>query len=106
MQRGENHHNYKGGRRRIYSGYILIHNPTHPFCDKNGYVKNSRLVGEKILGRYLTRKEVVHHINSIKDDDRPGNLMGFVSNGYHRAFHRWGYYNSKYIIFDGRKIIY
>ncbi len=78
---------WRGGVRKSYDGYIFIHNRKHPSCDCNGYVKQSRLVMEKKLGRYLTRKEVVHHRNEIKDDDRIENLKLFKSKSGHISHH-------------------
>lgn len=34
-----------------------------------------RLSAEKNIGRYLTEKEVAHHINEIKTDNRPENIQ-------------------------------
>lgn len=76
----------KGGQT-IKDGYILVFQRNHPFASKNNYVRRARLVAEKCLGRYLTRKEQVHHINGITDDDRPENLYLFPSNSLHRIFH-------------------
>ena len=106
----ENHANMKGERNpswkdgRINSqGYIRIHKPEHPFCNKQGYIYEHRFVVEAQIGRYLTSKEHVHHLGE-KDDNRPSMLMGFKNNGYHQWFHRKGSCNPKGIIFDGREL--
>lgn len=83
---GENHPNYKG-KYKTSDGYILLHLPRHPFCDKAGYVKEHRIVMEDFLGRYITKEEVVHHVNHIRDDNRIENLMLFPSNKAHSSFH-------------------
>lgn len=74
IRKGEENHNWKGGRLKTSQGYILIHNPTHPNCNPNGYVREHRLVMEKILGRYLDSSEEVHHKNGVRDDNSPDNL--------------------------------
>jgi len=96
---------WKGGKYKTTEGYILILKPTHPFHNKRGYVRRSRLVIEKQIGRYLKPKEVVHHKNEIKDDDRIENLMVFKNGSYHFWFHKKGFCNPKGIIFDGRKLL-
>jgi len=55
-------------------GYILCFEPTHPNKNSGSRVFEHRLVMEKKLGRYITKNEQVHHINKIKDDNRPENL--------------------------------
>lgn len=82
---GKNNGNWNGGIKKSY-GYILILKPEHPF-NITGYVREHRLVMEEFLGRYLTSKEVVHHINEITDDNRLENLMLFETDGKHRAYH-------------------
>lgn len=84
---GEKNHKWKGGRTKTTYGYILVYKPEHPFCTKQGYVKEHRLVMEKILGRYLTPEEIPHHKNEIKDDNRPENLRLFNNNAEHMKFH-------------------
>jgi hypothetical protein len=78
IRKGEENHNWKGGRLKTPQGYILIHNPTHPNCNPNGYVREHRLVMEKILDRYLESTEEVHHKNGIRDDNSPNNLELWV----------------------------
>lgn len=72
--RGEKHWAWKGGRCNK-SGYIYISKPEHPFCNGDGDIAEHRLVMEAKIGRYLTKNEIVHHINEIRDDNRPENLM-------------------------------
>jgi len=77
---GKNNSAWKGGMS-MFRGYVLIRNTRHPF-NHNGYVKRSRLVMEKKLGRYLKPLEIVHHINEIKNDDRPENLQLTTASGH------------------------
>ena len=79
----EKNHFWKGGRVVDKGGYILIKNNQHPFCSACGYVREHRLVMENHLKRYLTPKEVVHHINGVRDDNRVENLILFQTNGQH-----------------------
>ena len=79
---GKNNSNWKGGKTKRPDGYIEIYKPDHPsviykktiFPHAKPNVMEHRLVMEQILGRYLTKNEIVHHKNGIKDDNRPENL--------------------------------
>lgn len=55
-------------------GYILIHYPEHPRAH-NGYVLEHIVVAEQKVGRPLLVQEQVHHLNSVKSDNRPENLV-------------------------------
>lgn len=79
---------WKGGRRKTEDGYILVYSPSHPFKTINNYVREHRLVMEKKIGRYLKPKEVVHHINEIRDDNREENLLLFPNMPAHIEHHR------------------
>lgn len=71
-------------RVRIKSkGYVLIWNPEHHRAFNDGYVPEHVLVAEQMLGRRLTKDEVVHHRNRVKDDNRPENLIVYASQSEH-----------------------
>jgi hypothetical protein len=97
-----NRNSFKGGRNYNDAGYILIHMPTHPFSNNCGYVREHRLTLEKYLGRYLKPKEVPHHLNEVKDDNRVENLLLFASQSAHVRFENNRTVKPEEIIFDGR----
>lgn len=84
---GEKHPHWKGGRRKTVNGYILIHRPKHPYCQSHGYILEHRLVMESKLGRYLHPKEVIHHLNEDKTDNRIENLELLESQAEHMRHH-------------------
>lgn len=83
----ENSPSWKGGRRKHAKGYIWVYKPNHPFCDSHKCVFEHRLIMEQMLGRYLTKKEVVHHINKITNDNRIKNLMLIANTAEHTKMH-------------------
>jgi len=77
--------NWKGGKH-IYNGYYVVHILNHPRGGHNNRVFEHILVAEKKIGRYLTKDEVVHHINGDKQDNKAENLK-VVKRGNHVAYH-------------------
>jgi len=74
----------KKKKRLMKYGYVYILMPSHPNAMKSGYVLEHRLVMGRKLGRYLNKYEAVHHINGIRDDNRPENLK-IVALGNHNG---------------------
>ena len=85
---GENAGQYRGGRLKK-NGYFFILNKTHPFANNNGYVREHRLVMEKLIGRYLKPTEVVHHIDGDRENNEEANLQYFKIDEAHRRLHEF-----------------
>lgn len=83
-QRGADNPQWKGGRRQrtqragVGGAYVYVwispDDPLASMMTKHGYVMEHRLVMARALGRALATWEQVHHLNGIKDDNRPENL--------------------------------
>lgn len=84
-RRAENAPNWKGGQTEN-DGYIFIMMPEHPRADPYGYVKRARLVLEQKLGRPLLPRMEIHHINGIRNDDRPENLEELTHADHRHAY--------------------
>lgn len=82
---------YGGHRKRRRDGYVAVFCPDHPMKSKDGYVMEHILVMEDHIGRYVTRDEVVHHKNHIRDDNRLENLelMTFKEHAGLHMKERW-----------------
>jgi hypothetical protein len=74
---GMGHPSWRGGRYKVGAGYILVRTGNN----KREY--EHRVIAERVLGRKLKRTEEVHHVNSIKSDNRNGNLL-ICDIAYHR----------------------
>lgn len=80
---GKKHWHWKGGTFEDGNGYRRVSMPEHPEADMNGYVLEHRLVMEQKLGRRLRSGEQVHHINRIRIDNRPDNLILIFKQAHH-----------------------
>lgn len=55
-------------------GYVKVWAPDHPNAQSRGWILEHVKVMAEMVGRSLVKDENVHHINGVKDDNRPENL--------------------------------
>lgn len=60
---------WRGGRSKQRDGYIWL-----AVVGEKRRVPEHRVIMERTLGRSLKKGEIVHHLNGVRDDNRPENL--------------------------------
>ena len=84
---GDRNYNWKGGKFLSKFGYYYVRAPKdHPYKNSSGYIFEHRYLMEKHLQRYLEPKELVHHLNGIKTDNRLENLV-VITKAQHNTEH-------------------
>lgn len=83
---GRTYRNRKGAYANQPIKYVRCPPEFLSMARKDGYVMEHRLLVAQVVGRCLTRTEVVHHINHDATDNRLANLMLFRSNAEHKKF--------------------
>lgn len=70
------------------NGYVMISARKDPRAMSNGCVFEHVRVAERVLGKPLPKGAIVHHVNGIRDDNRPSNLVICENHQYHMLLHQ------------------
>lgn len=66
MRKREKNNNWKGGVRIDDYGYKVLYMPDHERSGQNGYVKEHIFIAQKVFGKSLPPKAVVHHHTKVQ----------------------------------------
>lgn len=80
---GPRNANWKGGKR-ISDGYVYIQ-CDHP-RSSNGYLAEHIVVWEQTHNKTLPNGWIVHHINGIRNDNRPSNLVAMTRKKHSKEY--------------------
>jgi hypothetical protein len=88
---GPNHPCWVGGKYTTDRGYVYtrpaVDFPFPEMVDRRGYIREHRMVMAMHLGRALERREVIHHVNGSRADNRLENLRLHASHSEHMRAH-------------------
>ena len=87
-EKGEKCINWAGGVRENSGGYIEIFNPDYRPNYASSYVLEHILIAEKVLGKPLPLKAIVHHVDSAGMNNKNSNLVICEDNAYHLFIHQ------------------
>ena len=74
---------YRKNHKIIRGEYRSLFVPDHHRADKRGYVLEHIAVWENANGKQLPVGHNVHHLNGIKTDNRPQNLVAVTPKEHH-----------------------
>lgn len=83
FKKGKENCNWKGGKHKTPLGYIQINMPEHHRASTNGYVFEHILIWEQTHQKPLPKGWIIHHLNGIRDDNRPQNLVAMPNNKHY-----------------------
>jgi len=88
LRKGDKHPSWKGGRYIDHHGYVMVSTRSgrNEHSGWDNYRKEHVLVLERHLGRELSPKEVIHHIDGDKTNNKLDNLWLTDQSG-HRTAH-------------------
>lgn len=86
---GVNAPHWKNGKSIDTDGYILVN--IGPNSNVSDYIPEHRLVWEQVNNKKLPKGWLVHHLNGIKTDNRPENLIAMS-----RSDHARRHFGSEY----------
>ena len=78
---------FQGTKHRDINGYVLIKSYNHPDTNSHGDMLEHRLVMEKMIGRRLKKKEIVHHIDENRKNNKKANLYLCENRSKHGTVH-------------------
>jgi hypothetical protein len=84
---GAEHPFWKGGRKQDKNGYFLLLLPEHHRADPHGYVYEHIVIVERLTGIVTAPPMEIHHVNEIKSDNSPSNLVLCPDRAYHQLLH-------------------
>ena len=81
---GDHNPAWNGGHYKGPNGYVYVYTPDHPKANMyhGRYVAEHRLVWEKANNQILPDGWLIHHINGIRNDNRPENLVALQPTGH------------------------
>jgi len=88
--KGDKNRGWRGGIYTDKMGYVYSYQPEHPYCDSRNYVPMHRLIIEKHIGRYLTKSEIIHHVDGARGNNKIENLLLLPNQKAHAKYHKWG----------------
>jgi hypothetical protein len=74
-------------KRTTANGYVVVSVPMHPRADKKGYFYLHIILAELKYGRFVAKRERVHHKDHDKTNNTPDNVIILSSNSEHCKLH-------------------